>query len=83
MEKPVFYLGNFKIEENISSDVEKAAKLCKRDIRFLDSPIVYEMAEKSKLEDYKSDNKYGCIAVFDGKANCAPFWKELEKLRSN
>lgn len=76
----MFYLGNFRIDNHIQSDVELAAKLVKRDIRFLDTPMPFIEGPKLKIEQKYIDG-FGCIAVYDDKRDCSKFWRALEKIR--
>lgn len=75
----MFYLGNFRLDKTIKSDVEEAAKIIKRDIRFLDDPMPHKN-EKVKVEE-KYVSGFGCIAVFDGKKDCSKFWTEFNRIR--
>lgn len=75
-----FYIGNFAIDSHIASDVEVAAKLIKRDIRFLDSPMPINNP-KIKIEE-KYVSGFGCIAVFDGKKDCSKFWIAYNKVKN-
>lgn len=76
-----FYLGNFKIDSTIASDVEQAAKKIKRDIQFLDTPMPI-LNDKIEIED-RYVTGFGCIIVNDGKKDCSKFWIEFNKIRNN
>lgn len=76
-----YYLGNFRIDENIEANVTEAAKNCKRDIRFLLTPMPINN-EKILIEEKYVDG-FGCIAVYDGKKDCSKFWREFEKIKNN
>ena len=75
----MFYLGNFRIDSTIESDVEKVAKALKRDIRFLNTPMPI-LNPKIKIEEQYVTG-FGCIAVYDGKKDNSKFWLEINKLR--
>lgn len=76
----MFYLGNFKIENDIEFKVELAAKNCKRDIKFLLNTM--PINNEKTVIDPKLVDGFGCIVVYDGKKDCSKFWREFEKLKS-
>lgn len=75
----MFYLGNFRLDNHIQSDVEEAARKIKRDIRFLDTPIP---PVEGKVIDEKYIAGLGCIAVFDDKKDCSKFWVEFNTIKN-
>jgi hypothetical protein len=77
----MFYLGNFRIDKTIESDVEEAAKIIKRDIRFLNEPMPH-ISKKVERED-KFSIDFGSIAVYDGKKDCSKFWTAFNEIRKN
>lgn len=75
----MFYLGNFRIDSTIQSDVEEAAKKIKRDIQFLLTPMPI-LNPKIKIEEQYVTG-FGCIAVNDGKKDNSKFWLEFNRIR--
>lgn len=75
----MFYLGNFRIDNSIESDVEEAAKQVKRDIKFLNEPMPHVSKKVEAEEKFSID--FGSIVVYDGKKDCSKFWMAFNEIR--